>query len=59
MEFMTNYGVSSNVILMYNLCNGVTDYHFTKFHKDLLLENMVKCKVSANSYALDKILKFL
>jgi len=34
---------------MFNLCNGVTDYHFTKFQKDILFENMVKYRVSENS----------
>jgi len=49
MEFNSNYGVASNVILMYNLCKGVTDYHFTKFQKDIFLENVLKYKVSTDA----------
>jgi long-subunit acyl-CoA synthetase (AMP-forming) len=50
MEFMGNYGVIANCILMYDLCHGVTTYHFTyfdKFDKEMLLENLIKYKVEA------------
>ncbi|XP_059468618.1 uncharacterized protein LOC132192601 [Neocloeon triangulifer] len=44
MEFMTNYGVISNSALLYNLCHGVTTFHFTSFQKEHLIENMLKYK---------------
>jgi hypothetical protein len=45
MEFMCNYGVIANCILMYDLCHGVTTYHFTNFDKDMLVDNLLKYKV--------------
>ncbi|XP_059468310.1 uncharacterized protein LOC132192385 isoform X2 [Neocloeon triangulifer] len=44
MEFNTNYGVISNGMLLHNLCHGVTTYHFTKFVKENLIENLLKYK---------------
>ncbi|CAB3361713.1 Hypothetical predicted protein [Cloeon dipterum] len=44
MELMTNYGVISNSLLMHDLCHGITTYHFTKFEKEILIDQMLKYK---------------
>jgi hypothetical protein len=45
MEFMCNYGVTANCILMYDLCIGVPTYHFTNFDKEMLVDSLIKYKV--------------
>ncbi|CAB3361719.1 Hypothetical predicted protein [Cloeon dipterum] len=42
MELMMNYGIVANSILMHDLCRGITTYHFTKFEKEKLIDEMLK-----------------